>query len=322
MKPAKLQLPAMKTQTLGQSPLAVSQIAFGCMRISGTWNPSDFTPAHEEMGRQALLAAYESGYTLFDHADIYGRTLCESIHGRLLAESPDLKSKTTIATKCGIRFGGDPTPSSPHRWDFSKSHIIESAERSLERLQINQIDLFQLHRPDLLMDPMEIAEAFQILADRKLVKFFGVSNFRPSMVDLLNANLPEPLIVNQIEISLDHLAPFEDGQLDSCLIHDLTPLAWSPLAGGWLGSSSLEPSQFTDRNAKLHALLGDFSKKYNTSRQNIALSFLLKHPSHVIPIIGTTNPERIKDAALAAEIELSREDWYQLFTTAKNQPLP
>lgn len=312
----------MKTQALGQSTLAVSQIAYGCMRISGTWNPADFTSAHEEMGRKALLAAYDAGYTLFDHADIYGQTLCESIHGLLLAESPDFRSKTIIATKCGIRFSGDPEPQSPHRWDFSKTHIIDSAERSLERLQIDQIDLYQLHRPDMLMDPIEVAEAFQILADRKLVKFFGVSNFRPSMVDLLNANLPDPLIVNQIEISLDHLEPFEDGQLDSCLIHDLTPLAWSPLAGGWLGNPALDPNNYTDRNAKLHSLIGDLSKKHKTSRQNIALAFLLKHPSKVVPIVGTTNPDRIRDAAQAPKVELSREDWYQLFTTAKNQPLP
>jgi predicted oxidoreductase len=312
----------MKTQPLGPSELNVTSLAYGCMRISGTWNPAEYTAAHEEKGRQALHAAYEAGFTLFDHADIYGRTLCESIHGKLLAESPELKSRTIIATKCGIQFPGSPNPDSPHRYDFSKQHIIDSAEASRERLQIDTIDLYQLHRPDLLMNPAEVAEAFQVLRDRNVVKHFGVSNFRPSMVDLLNANLEEPLLVNQIEISLAHLQPFEDGQLDSCMIHDLTPLAWSPVGGGWIAADSLEPENYTEPNAKLHLLLGDLSRKYETSRQNICFAFLLKHPSKIIPIVGTTQPERIKDSVNSLTFELDREDWYRLYVTAKGEPLP
>ncbi len=312
----------MKTQLLGQSDLEVTSLAYGCMRISGTWNPAEFTPAHEEAGRKALHAAYEAGYTFFDHADIYGRTLCESIHGRLLAESPELKAKTIIATKCGIHFPGSPNPDSPHRYDFSKQHIIDSAEKSRDRLQVDTIDLYQLHRPDILMNPTEISKAFQILSDRKIVKYFGVSNFRPSMVDLLNANLEDLLLVNQIEISLSHLQPFEDGQLDSCMIHDLTPLAWSPVGGGWIAADLLEPENYTESNAKLHALIGDLSKKHETSRQNICFAFLLKHPSRIIPIIGTTNPERIKDSVHSLTFELDREDWYRLYVTARGEPLP
>lgn len=311
----------MKTQKLGPSDLQATSLAYGCMRIAGTWNPAEFTPAHEERGRQALQAAYEAGYTLFDHADIYGRTLCESIHGRLLKENSDLRSKTIIATKCGIHFPGSPNPDSPHRYDFSKQHIIDSAEASRDRLQVESIDLYQLHRPDLLMNPVEVAEAFQTLRDRNIVKYFGVSNFRPSMVDLLNANLEDPLLVNQIEISLSHLYPFEDGQLDNCMIHDLTPLAWSPLGGGWVAAESLEPENYTEPNAKLHALIGDLSKKYQTSRQNICYAFLRKHPSQIIPIIGTTQPERIKNSIHSLEIDLEREDWYRLFVTAKGEPL-
>ena len=312
----------MKTQLLGASDLSVTSLAYGCMRIARTWNPAEFTPEHEEAGRQSLLAAYEAGYTLFDHADIYGRTLCESIHGRLLADMPELREKTIIATKCGIHFPGSPNPDSPHRYDFSKEHILESAERSRERLQVDTIDLYQLHRPDILMDPVEVLEAFQILNERKIVKYFGVSNFRPSMVDLLNANLDQMLLVNQIEISLAHLQPFEDGQLDNCMIHELTPLAWSPVGGGWIAADTLDPKNYTEDNAKLHALLGDLAKKHETSRQNICFAFLLKHPSKIIPIVGTTDTDRIKDAVLSTTFELDREDWYRLYVTAKGQPLP
>ncbi|MBL8066962.1 MAG: aldo/keto reductase [Armatimonadetes bacterium] len=312
----------MKTQLLGKSDLRVTSLAYGCMRIARTWNPAEFTPAHEEAGRQSLMAAYETGYTFFDHADIYGRTLCESIHGRLLAESPELRAKTLVATKCGIRFPGEPDPDSPHRYDFSKSHIIESAERSRDRLQVETIDLYQLHRPDILMDPREVAEAFETLSHRKIVRFFGVSNFRPSMVDLLNANLDQQLLVNQIEISLGHPAPFEDGVVDNCMIHDLTPLAWSPLAGGWLADADADLSAKSQGQAALHALVGEVAERHNTSRQNICYAYLLAHPSQIIPIVGTTDPARIADSAKALDIALGREDWYRLHVAARGAPLP
>lgn len=312
----------MNTQYLGKSDLRVTSLAYGCMRIARTWNPADFTPAHEESGRRSLMAAYEAGYNFFDHADIYGRTLCETIHGRLLAESPELRSKTLVATKCGIRFPGDPDPDSPHRYDFSKTHIIDSAERSRDRLQVEIIDLYQLHRPDLLMDPSEVASAFATLQERKVVRFFGVSNFRPSMVDLLNANLEQQLLVNQIEISLGHIDPLQDGQMDNCMIHDLTPLAWSPVAGGWLADSRADLSSKTEAEAKLHALIGEVAEKHGTSRQNVCYAFLLKHPARIIPIVGTTDPGRIADAVNALDIELGREDWYRLLVAARGAPLP
>lgn len=314
----------MQSITLGSSDLTVSRLAYGCMRIAGTWNRAEFTPKHEAAGRAALQSAYENGYTLFDHADIYGRGLCEEIHGRFLAENPDLKSKTIIATKCGVRFPGEPEPTSPHRYDFSKNYIIESCEKSLERLQLNQVDLYQLHRPDILMNPHEVAEAFHELSERKLVKHFGVSNFTPRQTDLLQSALPDKLIVNQIEISLGELHPFMDGTIDHIYQRGMTPLAWSPIGGGWLASEVYAPptGAWVEELAKLHHVVGGVAKTIGISRHQLCLAFLLKHPSGIVPIAGATTPAYIKEAADSAGINLSREDWYGLFTSARMQPLP
>ena len=231
----------MDIQTLGTSALSVSRLAYGCMRISGTWNPDHLTDELKTRGKEALYAAYEAGYTLFDHADIYGRGTCESIHGELLKESPDLRDQTVIATKCGIRFHGDPNPDSPHRFDFSADYIVQSCEQSLKRLGVDSIDLYQLHRPDFLMNPAEVAEAFAKLHKAGKVQVFGVSNFSPSQLNLLQTAMADPLVVNQVEIHLGRLACFEDGTLDQCLQHRITPLAWSPLGGGWLGEGGTAP---------------------------------------------------------------------------------
>ena len=227
----------MKTQRLGASDLISTRLGYGCMRIAGTWNPNDITTEMRDKGKAAIMAAYEAGYTLFDHADIYCRGACESIHGEVLREIPSMRKDILIATKCGIRFPGEPDPESPHRYDFSKEYIIESCDKSLARLGIETIDLYQLHRPDLLMDPAEVAEAFTILHSSGKVRWFGVSNFMPSFVSALQAHLPFPLAVNQVEIHLGRLACFYDGTLDQCLELGITPLSWSPLAGGMLGNT-------------------------------------------------------------------------------------
>jgi len=310
----------MITQTVGQTDLISSRLSYGCMRIAGTWNPKEITPEREAAGRAALLAAYEAGYTLFDHADIYCAGGCETIHGNLLRDTPSLRDQALIATKCGIIFGGNPNPDSPHRYDFSKAHILTSAEKSLKRLNIETIDLYQLHRPDLLMNPAEIAEAFDELHRAGKVRWFGVSNFSPSFVTALARHIGRPVAVNQVEIHLGRLDCFTDGTLDQCIAEEITPLAWSPLGGGWLGEGGTVGAG--DPRHHLLSLLDDLAKKHGVTRTEISLAWLLKHPSKIIPIVGSTKPEKIRQAVKADAIDLHREDWYRLLVAARQKGLP
>lgn len=299
-------------------------MSYGCMRISGTWNPAEVTAEHRKAGKAALLAAYEAGYTLFDHADIYGQGSCESIHGELLAEMPDLREGTVIATKCGIRFGGDPKPDSPHRYDFSKEHILWSCDQSLRRLGIETIDIYQLHRPDLLMNPDEIGEAFEKLHAAGKVRYFGVSNFAPSFVETLQKGLGSKLTVNQVEIHLGRLACFYDGTLDQCLRERIVPLSWSPLGGGWLGDGGTvsEDDPKAEGKRKLLAVLDATAKEHGVTRSVVSLAWLMKHPAGIVPIVGSTKPDRIRDMMGADTLDLSREEWYRILVAARMEPLP
>lgn len=310
----------MKTQPLGPTAERVTRLSYGCMRIAHTWNPREVTPEREKEGIASVLAAVEAGYTLFDHADIYCAGECERIFGLALKQVSGLRERVFIATKCGIRFGGDPTPASPHRYDFSAEHILTSCDHSLKRLGIETIDLYQLHRPDLLMHPAEVAAAFDKLHAAGKVRHFGVSNFLPSFVSLLQSALRRPLVVNQVEIHLGRLDCFYDGTLDQCLERRMTPLAWSPVGGGFLA----EGGTLRDGDPRHHLLsvLDATAREYGVSRTVISLAWLLKHPSGIIPIVGSTRPDRIRDAAKADEIDLTREQWYRILVAARQKPLP
>jgi predicted oxidoreductase len=271
-----------------------------------------------------VLAAYEAGYRLFDHADIYCDGMAERIFGEVLKEVPELRPQVLIATKCGIRWAGDPEPNAPHRFDFSAAHIIWSCEQSLNRLGIETIDLYQLHRPDFLMDPDEVAQAFSQLKQAGKVREFGVSNFRPSQVAALQKACPMPLVIHQVEISLAHLDGFNDGTLDQCLAEKMTPLAWSPLGGGLLGSGSRSGPQDPRRGRLLPLLetLDTIAQERGTTRTVVALAWLMKHPSKIVPIVGSVQPDRIREAALADQVELTREEWYRLLLPARGEKLP
>lgn len=314
----------MKTITLGTSSLKSSRLAYGCWRIAGTWEPAEVTRQSAAQGRKAVVAAYEAGYTLFDHADIYCGGVAESLFGQVLKEVPGMRERILIATKCGIRFAGDPQIDAPFRYDFSKKHILASCDGSLKRLGIETIDLYQLHRPDYLMDPTEVAEAFSQLKKAGKVLEFGVSNFRPSQLAALQKACPMRLVVNQVEISLVNRVCFEDGTLDQCLAENITPLAWSPLAAGKLGdgAKALLPSQKAYRVTALNKALDAVAKVYGASRSAVALAWLLKHPSGIVPIIGSANPKNIREAAQAVDLELFREDWYRLLQVARGERLP
>lgn len=314
----------MKTVQLGSSSLVSSRLAYGCWRIAGTWTASEVNAAREQEGRRAVIAAYEAGYTLFDHADIYCDGVAEKIFGQVLKEVPGMRERVLIATKCGIRKPDDPEPGCPYRFDFSSSHIIQSCEDSLRRLGVKTIDIYQLHRPDWLMNPEEVAAAFDTLRKQGKVREFGVSNFKPSQLTALQKASPMPLIVNQVEISLANLTCFEDGTLDQCLAEKITPMAWSPLAGGQLadGPKRLLSSQMAYRIKPIVAALDIVAKNRGVSRSLIALAWLLKHPSGIVPIVGSTNPESIRAAASATDLDLSREEWYSLLEAARGERLP
>src|SRR5262245_22148296 len=270
----------MKTVQIGKSSLRASRLAYGCWRIAGTWDKSSVTPEGRAQGLRAVQAAYEAGYTLFDHADIYCDGLAEEIFGEALKKISGMRDGIVIATKCGIRKQGDPTALSPFRYDFNRQHIISSCEGSLKRLGIETIDIYQLHRPDYLMDPEEVAGAFQQLKTGGKVREFGVSNFRPSQLTALQSACPMPLIVNQVEISLANLTAFEDGTLDQCLASKITPMAWSPLAGGLLGdgAKALLPWQEAYRTKPIATALERIAEVRGSTRTTVALAWLLKHP--------------------------------------------
>jgi predicted oxidoreductase len=294
------------------------------MRIAGTMDRSQLTAEREATGRRAVLAAYEAGYTHFDHADIYGNGLCEEIFGRVLKDVPGMRDRILVGSKCGIRWQGDPDESAPHRWDFSREHIVRSCESSLKRLGTDCIDLYMLHRPDYLADPQEIATAFSELKRQGKVREFGVSNFRPSLLATVQHACPMPLVVNQVEIHLGRLDCLEDGTLDQCLERGITPVSWSPLAGGLLGEGGrVDPGD--PRAPGLRALLEQLdvtAERYGVSRGVLALAWVLRHPSRIIPLVGSVSPARIQDAVRADSLALSREDWYSVLVAARMRALP
>lgn len=314
----------MQTTVIGVSSLRSSRLAYGCWRVGGTWDPAEVTAESRAAGLRAIVAAYEAGYTLFDNANIYCGGEAERLLGTALKEIAGMRDRVLVATKCGIRPAGSPNTGSPQRYDFSAEHILAACDESLKRLGIETIDLYMLHRPDYLADPQEIANAFSTLKSAGKVRYFGISNFRPSLVTALQVACPMPLVVHQVEISLARLDAFTDGTLDQCLIERITPMAWSPLAAGLIGSGAkrLLPGQRNYRPELFLAALDEAAKTRGASRIAVALAWLLKHPSKIVPIVGSIRPERIREAAKADELELTREEWYRLLLAARGEPLP
>jgi len=312
----------MQTITLGNSPLQSSRLAYGCWRLAGVRSADEMTPDLWAAGRRAAITAYEAGYTLFDHADIYGSGEAEKIFGAVLREVSGMRERVVIVTKGGVRRLDDP-PGSPYHFNLSGEHLMRACESSLQRLGVETIDLYLLHRADWLLHPEDTAAAFASLKAAGKVRFFGVSNFRPSQVAALQAACPMPLVANQVEISLGQMVTLDDGTLDQCLERKITPMAWSPLGGGQFadGAKRLLKYQEGYRTDSV-PLLDEIAARRGVSRSVVALAWLLKHPAGIMPIVGSTNPDRIRDAVRATEMELSREEWYRLFVAARGEPLP
>ena len=290
--------------------VSVSQVALGCMRISSM--------TAEECERY-ISHALDCGINYFDHADIYGGGKCEEVFGAALALNPSLRDKMIIQDKCGIR---------PGRYDFSKEHIIASAEKSLSKLGIETLDVLLLHRPDLLMEPEEVAAAFDHLYTSGKVRAFGVSNHSALQIELLQKYVSQPLKINQMQLSITNAAMVAsganvnlankdgvnyDGYLrDYCRLHEITIQPWSPLQHGFISGTFLGSPDYPELNAKLR----EMGEKYGVSDTGIAIAWLMRLPEGMQPIVGSTNAARIEEIAKAADITLSREDWYDIYRTA------
>lgn len=315
----------MKTQRLGTTDLEVSVLAYGCMRLANVMRREHLTPDRIQNGIAVLEAAVEAGYTFFDHANIYGDTTCELIFGQALEKHPDWRERLVVTTKCGIRFPNQPNPGDPQRYDFTPSHLKEEVEGSLQRLQLERLDLLQLHRPDYLANYVAVAQTLIELRKEGKVRYFGVSNFRPDLVALLQQHLPEDkLQVNQLEISLSRHQCLDDGCLDECQAHQRTPLAWSPLGGGKLGTG-YRPDTRSERYVQdtlLLQTLDAVAHELEAGRSETALAWLRRHPTGIIPIIGTTSISRLRAAVEAADLELSHSQWYRLLEAAMGHRVP
>jgi predicted oxidoreductase len=321
----------MPAQPFGPDAVPVSRIALGCMGLAGTWNPAEVGPEHRKKAIAAFEAALEAGITFYDHADIYGGTACESIFKDCLAAVPGIREKIFIATKVGIRSG---------YYDHSPDYIRQSIRGSLDRLGIEYVDLYQIHRPDPLGHPAETAAVLDELVDQGLIRSVGVSNYYPQQTLALQKYLKAPIVSNQISISLLRLDPIYegaegvagsttprggDGVLDQCLELGITPLAYSPIAKAWLSGKREVPDD-NPRKEQIErtvAALRDLGPAYNDATPTqLAVAWLLRHPSKIIPLVGSNNPEHIREFAAAATIELSRTDWYKLWVAARGVRAP
>ena len=302
----------MKTIRLGTSSLQVPTIAVGCMRIKGLGSAE---------AEKFVQAALELGLNFFDHADIYGGGGCEEVFSGAIHMSDDVREKIILQSKCGIRSG---------RYDFSKGHILSSVDGILSRLKTDYLDVLLLHRPDALAEPEEVAEAFDALYSGGKVRNFGVSNHNPMQIKLLKKYLNQPIVANQLQFSLtnatmvsqgthvnmnvDDAAGRDGGVLDFCRLNDITIQPWSPFQHGFFSGVFIGNEKFPELNAKLD----ETAEKYGVDATTAALAWILRHPAKMQPVTGTMNIGRLKSCAKAADITLSREDWYALHLAAWN----
>jgi predicted oxidoreductase len=324
----------MKTYRWRGANMEVSRIAYGCMKIGGRWDSGPITDAEKQAGIAAVLAAYDAGVTFFDHADIYARGKSEAVFGEVLKANPGLREKIVIQTKCGIRFANDPQPGDPTRYDFSYEHIMRSVEGSLRRLQVEYLDILLLHRPDALVEPEEVARAFDDLANSGKVNHFGVSNHTAFQIQLLQKSVRQQIEVNQLQLSLVHHDMISEGViantvrehtahvfglLDYCRLHDIIIQAWSPVAGGRLFRPEAEDDERLRPAARL---VKQMAQDKGVSAEAIMVAWLLRHPAGIQPIIGSLKPERIGAALEADGVALSREEWYALLAAARGESVP
>ena len=303
----------MKNINIGNGAINASEIALGCMRIA------DMSKTDAS---KLINTALEEGINFFDHADIYGAGKSEEVFADAIDMNPRIREKMIIQSKCGIRKGF---------FDFSKEHIINSVDASLKRLKTDYLDTLLLHRPDTLMDPEEVSEAFQILHSNGKVKHFGVSNQNPMQIELLNKYLNNKIIINQLQFSIMHTGMIDSGLnvnmkidpsinrdgsiLEYCRLKDITIQAWSPFQYGFFEGVFLDNDKFPELNAKINEI-AEIKGVKNTA---IATAWILRHPAKIQTVVGTTNVTRLKDISQASNITLTREEWYAIYRAAGNK---
>lgn len=295
--------------------LEVPAISLGCMRIS---------QLDESKAAELIGTAMDCGMNFFDHADIYGGGASEEIFARAVKANGIAREKMILQSKCGIRKGF---------YDFSKEHILASVDGILKRLNTEYLDILLLHRPDALVEPEEVAEAFQALYDGGKVKQFGVSNQNPMQIELLQKYINQKIAVNQLQLSVTNANMISAGMnvnvvndsgidrdgsvLDYCRLKDIMIQTWSPFQYGFFGGSFIGDEKYSELNKKLE----EIGEKYQVGSSTIAIAWILRHPAGMQAVIGTTNAGRVKEIAKAADIKLTREEWYQLYLASGYQLL-
>ena len=303
----------MKNIILGTTDIKASSIGLGCMRIADM---------EKEDVNKLINIALEEGINFFDHADIYGKGRSEEIFSEAIGMNSSLREKMIIQSKCSIR---------PGFYDYSKEHIISSVDGILKRLKTDYLDILLLHRPDTLMEPEEVSEAFEELFKAGKVREFGVSNHNPMQIELLNKYLKNKIMINQLQFSLMHTGIIDSGInvnmkvepsidrdgsiLEYCRLKDITIQAWSPFQYGFFEGVFLNNDKFPELNAKIN----EIAEKKNVTNSAIATAWILRHPAKIQTIVGTTNAERLRDICKASEVELTRQEWYELYRAAGNQ---
>ena len=298
---------------VANSNLTVSEISLGLMRIASM--------AKSEIA-ELIHTAVDEGIDFFDHADIYGGGECEAKFAEALDMNPRVRETMYIQSKCGIRKGA---------FDFSKEHILTAVDGSLRRLRTDYLDVLLLHRPDALVEPEEVAEAFTILQSSGKVRNFGISNQNPMQIELLKRYVKQPLIFNQLQLSITNTGMIDAGLnvnmeidrsvdrdnsiLDYCRLHDITIQPWSPFQYGFFEGTFLGNPKFPELNQKID----EIAAQYNVTNTAIAIAWLLRHPARMQPILGTTNVQRVKDACKASGVRLSRQEWYAIYLAAGNK---
>lgn len=254
----------------------------------------------------------ENKVTTFDHADIYGGYTTEADFGKAFQQSGLERDSIQLISKCGIQYLSESRNNKVKHYNYSKDYIIWSAEESLKHLKTDYLDLFLLHRPSPLMHPDEIAEAISKLKQQGKVKEFGVSNFTPSQVELISNSTQ--ISANQIEFSLTQHIAMHDGTLDQMLLKNILPMAWSPL--GYVFKED------TEQTRRIHKQLGELLEKYNATEDQLLLTWIMKHPAMIHPVVGTTTKQRIIDASRAAEIDIELEDWFLILVACQGYKVP
>ncbi|MCP8970394.1 aldo/keto reductase [Ectobacillus ponti] len=325
----------MKQTPLQKRGIAADRIVLGCMGLGGTWDNSPETNEQVLEAERAIDAALESGIRMFDHADIYKMGKAEIVFGQALKNRPYIREQLVIQSKCGIRFAEGEMPG---RYDFSKEHILSSVDGILSRLGMEYLDILLLHRPDPLMEPEEVAEAFAKLKESGKVRHFGVSNMNASQIKLLQHYLPDPLVVNQLQMNLHHIGWLEEGVLVNqqagtsfsfpesllahCQLENIQIQAWAPLAGGLYSGRELsgQPESVLQTKKLVHRMAAE----KETSAEAIVLGWLMRHPAMIQPVIGTTKPERIRSSVDAIRIaeQMTREEWYSLYVASRGRKMP